>query len=79
MKEFTFEFTYAVTVQVDEALESLVGDPDFEETFWPLDSLEQLAHHIAWNHAVMKWSHVEGLTPEEHEMFKILGSGWEDD
>lgn len=77
MATFVFEFTKVVEIEVDDSLSYLIDDEDFQNAFWRLDSLEQLARHIAWNRGVMGWDYIEGLMPEEQDKFKILSSDWE--
>jgi len=79
MQEFTFQFTKSVTIKVSESLAYLVGNEEFEKQYFPFTSLEDIAHHIVWNRTIMGWQHVEGLLPEEHDLFQIVGSGWDDD
>lgn len=75
---FTFEFIKTITVTIDKSLEYLVTDEDFRGQFYPLNSLEEIAHHIAWNRGAMQFSHVEGLLPEEQGKFSVEAE-WENE
>jgi hypothetical protein len=75
---FTFEFIKIVTVTIDKSLEYLIEDEDFQRYYYRFNSLEEIAHHIAWNRGVMGFGHVEGLLPEEQSKYSFEAE-WDGD
>ena len=67
-----FEVTLRITaiVEIDESLERIL--PEFGEYMWHADRLEDIAVHIVWNRVYRKFNHVEGLSEEDHALFKVF-------
>ena len=68
MFEVKVETTYSIDVD-----ESLMPDDEWRSQFFNYQTLADMAGHIVWNKCVMGFSHIEGITPEGHDMFELVG------
>ena len=65
--EVKVETTYYIVVD-----KILTPDDGWRSQFYNYHTLADMAGHIVWNKCVMGFSHIEGIAPEDHDMFELV-------
>ena len=65
--EVKVETTYRIAVDVQ-----LTPDDEWRVGFYNYQTLADMAGHIVWNKYVMGFKYIEGILPEDHNMFEFV-------